>query len=153
MTMPCLTIREPWASAVLRTEDRKTVENRTWHTALRGRVGIHAGAALDRSPRGNPGILERAWGNRHPSELDLGAVLGTVRIVDCHMQGESGCACEDNPWAEFGFRDLGQRPTFHWVLDDPEVFVNPIPARGALQLWQPGPSVAHLMAIAEVFSR
>jgi hypothetical protein len=147
---PVLTVRQPWASALLRTDDRKTIENRTWPTALRGTIAIHAGAALDDKPRGNPWLLDRAWGRAQPADLERGAVIGTVRIVDCHMQGDPSCECDSNPWAEFGMRDLGQKPVFHWITDDPRDFVTPIPARGALGLWHPGPSLEHLIAIAEV---
>jgi hypothetical protein len=150
---PCLTIREPWASACIRPADRKDVENRTWHTPYRGRIAIHAGASLDKNPRGNPTALERAWGRRQPLDVERGVIIGTVRLVDCHIQGADSCECDGNVWAEFSFRELGQRPTFHWIFAEPREFVNPLPAKGALQLWQPGPSLAHLIEIAEVVTR
>jgi hypothetical protein len=151
--IPILTVRPPWAQAIIRLDDRKDVENRTWHTAVRGRIGIHAGATLDRSPRGNPAALERAWGRVQPLDIDRGVVIGTVRLVDCHIQGAPTCECDGNVWAEFGFRELGQKPAFHWILAEPEEFVTPIAAKGALQLWQPGPSLAHLLEISEVVKR
>jgi hypothetical protein len=151
--IPVLTIRQPWASAILREHDPKTVENRTWLApgGFRGRIGIHAGVALDDKPRGNPATLSRAWGRLQPADVERGAIIGTARLVDCHLQGEDRCTCDDNPWAEFGFRDLGQKLFAHWILAEPREFVTPIPARGMLGLWYPqSPSLAHLIEIAEV---
>lgn len=148
--IPALTVRQPWATAII--EGRKTVENRSWRTAFRGVIAIHAGVYLDVKHRGNPRALELAYSGRPREDFDRGVVLGTVRLVDCHLQGDPRCEheCEGNPWAEWSFRELGQKPTFHWILTEPREFVTPIRARGALQLWTPGPSVADLIARAEV---
>lgn len=151
MTVLALTVRQPWASAII--EGGKTVENRTWRTGVRGRIAIHAGGQLDLSPRGNAAALDRAWGGREGDDFDRGVILGTVQLVDCHLQGYEACRlheCDDNLWAEWSYRELGQRPTFHWLLTEPRQFVTPIKAKGALQLWQPGPSVSHLIETAEV---
>ena len=39
--MPALSIRQPWAWAILHAG--KDIENRSWRTAFRGEVLIHAG--------------------------------------------------------------------------------------------------------------
>lgn len=145
--IPALTIRQPWADAVIRGD--KTVENRTWRTAFRGTIAIHAGTYLDTKPRGNPEALALAYGDRPREDFDRGVVLGLARLVDCHLQGDDRCGCSA-PWAEWSFRDAGHRPTFHWILTEPRRFVTPIRARGALQLWTPDPSVAHLLTIGEL---
>lgn len=40
LTIPCLSVRQPWASFIV--AGIKDVENRSWNTSLRGPVFIHA---------------------------------------------------------------------------------------------------------------
>ena len=48
-----LSVRQPWAALLV--AGRKTVEVRTWSTAVRGRVFIHAArGATTARPRGPP---------------------------------------------------------------------------------------------------
>lgn len=144
MTIHALTVRQPWGSAMFRptTLGPKNVENRTWSTPLRGPLAIHAGLNID------PAGVEFMHGITEQQERDRGHVLGIVQLVDCHETGvlclDHGC--DSNAWAQFvpGMR------VFHWMLEHPREFVTPIKARGALGLWKPGPSVEHLISIAEV---
>lgn len=147
--MLALTVRQPWADAIVRGD--KTVENRTWTTAVRGRIAIHAGRKLDLERRGNPIALERAYAGRPPLDFDLGVIIGTAHLANIHPQGTERypCGCEGNQWAEWTHRDLGEKLAFHWVLTDAVEFVTPIRARGALGLWIPGPSATDLIARAE----
>lgn len=136
--MKILTIRQPFASAVLATVGAKDIENRPIKTNLRGRIGIHAG---------------KQWHDaavESDKKLSRGVVLGTVQLVGCHLEG-AGCAaagCYDNHWANFS-RDP-EHPMFHWELDQPRRFVTPIKTNGALGFWTPGPSIEYLIDIAEV---
>ena len=142
--MKILTLRQPFASAVLWSVGEKDIENRPMKTNIRGRIGIHAG---------------KQWHVRAlelDKKLPRGAVLGTVQIVGCHAAG-AGCTaagCYDNPWADTLTDGCGiaqrEPPIWHWELDSPRRFVTPIRASGALGFWTPGPSVEHLMEIAEV---
>ena len=50
-----------------------------------------------------------------------GCIIGSVELVDC-VQGHK------SPWAEMGM--------WHWVLKNPILFKEPIPARGSLGLWE-----------------
>lgn len=146
--MQVLTVRQPWAQAMFITDARrKNVENRTWCPPAATRVAIHAGQRLDLQ-----GIedleLDRSW------IRDLGVVIGTVEIVSWHHQGR-GCdeyRCRSNRWAKFGDVAHTQLPMVHWMLARPQLFVTPIKASGKLGLWEPGPSLAHLISIAEVHS-
>ena len=136
--MKILTVRQPFASAILASVGAKDIENRFTPIRLRGRIGIHAGkqwheAAVD-----------------FDKQLPRGAVLGTIQLVGCHPAG-AGCAaanCHENHWANFATEN--QRPIFHWELDHPRRFVTPIKCLGALGFWTPGPSIEHLIEIAEV---
>ncbi len=110
--MRALTIRQPWAWAIL--IGRKRVENRSWSTRFRGRLLVHAAArpwAGATTPLGEV-----------PPLLPLGAIVGSVEVVDCVPVAE---LLEDRfafgPWC--------------WVLRDPEMFRHPIPYRGRLGLY------------------
>ncbi|HUZ20619.1 MAG TPA: ASCH domain-containing protein [Acidimicrobiales bacterium] len=113
--MKALTVRQPWASLIV--AGGKSVENRTWQTNYRGRLIIHAGAKVDRAAMAEHGHLVEAY--------PAGAIIGTVRLVDCVRDSAS-------PWAEAG--------AWHWVLADAEP-CEPISCRGRLGLWSP-PSAA-----------
>jgi activating signal cointegrator 1 len=81
--MLALTIRQPRAWAIV--AGLKTVENRGWKTAVRGRIFVHAGRldqpdALDSFA----GICERL--NIIPPSIETlpaRAIIGSVDIVDC----------------------------------------------------------------------
>lgn len=44
--MRCITIRQPWATLIALGE--KEFETRSWRTAYRGELGIHAGMRIDK---------------------------------------------------------------------------------------------------------
>lgn len=127
--MKVLTIRQPWASAIL--GGGKDVENRTWRTSYRGPLAIHAASRLD------DGVLHRDtrtearayWSSAgfDVDTLTLGAIVGVVDVIGCVPAQEC-----DSDWAncwEGG-------PSFCWLLDDPRALVEPIPAKGRLGLWE-----------------
>jgi activating signal cointegrator 1 len=117
--MRALTIQQPWAHLIIRGDKR--VENRTWPTRYRGPLAIHAGKGR--------AWLRRAEGSGfrvRGSELDFGAVIGTVELVDClpldeyrQRYGDDEYAC--GPWC--------------WVLRDARPLAEPVPCRGSLGLW------------------
>jgi len=107
-----LTVREPWASLIV--AGIKDVENRSWRTNFRGRLGIHAGNGVHRD------ALD-AYGHLLDGKLVHGALIGSVTLVDCIEHSRS-------KWAEPGM--------WHWVLADPRKLVHPRPMPGRLGLWQ-----------------
>lgn len=117
LTLPCLSIRQPWAWAILNAG--KTVENRCWQTKFRGRFLIHAAKGCTRDEydaamdfmamrcgvRGSPGLLS----------LPRGGIVGAATLAECVSESSSPLFV-----GEFGF-----------VLKD----VQPVefyPCRGAL---------------------
>ena len=150
--MRCLTVRQPYAWAII--HGGKDVENRTRNIAgsYRGPLLIHAakqladddhlddrvasavgelaraGYPLPRVPQiagdaPTPGNVITPWYGH------LGGVIGVVDLVDVHKAarcvGIHGEHCSDwaNPDGE------------HLVLANPRPFAEPIPYRGALGLW------------------
>lgn len=99
--MLALSIRQPLAWHILHSG--KDIENRDWHTRVRGRILIHAskGMTHDEYEDGQDPL----WAIGGPTielpgihELDRGGLVGTVEIVDC-------VTASDSPWfyGRFGF--------------------------------------------------
>ncbi|MFD4111601.1 ASCH domain-containing protein [Streptomyces sp. NPDC058650] len=127
--MRVLTVRQPWAWAII--HGGKDVENRVRNIAggYRGPVAIHAGlapiawddvyAVRDVLGRDAFSFGSEGWRGAH------GRIIGVVDLVDVHLTDSAECySCE--PWAEpFGW---------HLVLANPRPLAEPIPFRGALGL-------------------
>jgi hypothetical protein len=112
-----LTVRQPWAGAIV--HQTKRVENRTWKlpAAMHGaRILIHAGAQLDRDAR--------IYG---PNLGVYGAIVGAATLTGCHFDSGSQPCCSE--WAFTG--------TYHWTLADVIALPDPVPAKGALGFWTP----------------
>jgi hypothetical protein len=110
--MKVLTVRQPWASLIV--AGIKDVENRSWRTKYRGRLGIHAGNRVDQD------ALD-ACGHPLDGDLPRGVLIGSVELVDCMKTSRS-------KWAVPG--------EWHWVLADARKLVRPRPMPGKLGLWQ-----------------
>jgi hypothetical protein len=108
-----LTLRQPWAWAVFHAG--KTIENRTFPTAHRGLLLIHAG-------RSRAGLEVEGTLAPAPEELVFGALLGTVQLVDCLPYWQ----CRAKPWA---------RGPWCWLLAGARLFERPVPCRGQQGLW------------------
>ena len=155
--MRILTVRQPWAWAIV--HGGKTVENRSRNIAgeYRGPVAIHAGLVYDRSEEALTGPVRAAmdaaavaagaqvfaggytWGIGQPDPRKawsvFGAIIGVVDLVDVHPAYINDVACGHDArhlcseWAEY--------EGHHLVLDNPRALATPIPARGRLGLWRP----------------
>jgi hypothetical protein len=108
-----LTIRQPWAALI--AQGTKRVENRTWGTAWRGTLLIHAGKSADPYPDD----VARVNGTDVRS-----AIVAVATLADIHV-----CDGACSPWAEAG--------RHHWVLSDVRPVAEPVPYMGALGLWRP----------------
>ena len=115
-----LTIRQPWIGAIL--AGRKRIENRSWRaeSILGERILLHAGARFDRAGA----MFCEAHGWSPPSVSDLGAIVGSARVVDFIVRSR-------DPWF---MGPIG------WVLEDVRV-IRPVPSTGRLGLWTPPPDV------------
>ena len=134
--MLALSIRQPWAWAIVHAGKRH--ENRSWSTAYRGPIAIHASkwwsakqvvdtfkellddGLVPPGPKLTPRMLLDA----------TGGIVGTARIVDCVEKS-------DSPWfvGPFGF-----------VLDDVKALPAIIPCKGALGLFNVPADVAARIA-------
>lgn len=113
--MKTLSVRQPWAQLLI--NGAKTIETRTWKTSYRGRLGIHAGLQTDH--------LGPWYKFAHDVVLPLGALVGSVELVDCRPMtkaDEDAALCD---WRE---------GLFAWVVAVP-ARRDAIPMKGRLGLW------------------
>jgi hypothetical protein len=119
--MKAITVRQPWAWAIINTG--KNIENRNWHTHFRGRVAIHAASGMTRAEYedGYESIKSIKPRLKIPAYEDMarGAIIGTVEIIDCVEDS-------DSPWF---------RGKYGFVLARPKKLSEPIPCKGALRFW------------------
>lgn len=151
--MRILTVRQPWAWAII--HGGKDVENRVRNIAgdYRGPVAIHAaiGATAELSGAQEDFLLEHdvdgkieQWLEGEP--IEGGVIIGVVDLVDVHTasviggcgriirdceEHPSGCRAHCSPWA-FGPSTKGW--FHHLVLANPRPLAEPIPYKGALGL-------------------
>jgi hypothetical protein len=131
--MKALSLLQPWATLVVK--GKKTIETRSWQTAYRGPLLIHAskskaGALLAADPPFSgfiPGF----------DRLPFGALIGRVVLVDVvplEKQHMPVHLFEVLTLEERAFGDYTSG-RFAWMLEDPVQFDHPIPLRGGLGLW------------------
>lgn len=141
--MRAITVRQPWAWAII--DGGKDVENRTRNIAgaYRGPIAIHAAMSHTFGARTDPNIAREITEAGHEADFlrwltsaPHGAVVGLVDLVDVHHANDvdptfcgicpEGC-CGCSPWA--------MPEHYHLVLANPRPLPEPIPWRGALGLW------------------
>lgn len=168
--MRILTVRQPWAWAII--HGGKDVENRSRNVAgdYRGPVAIHTALA---DAEGAPDSLwmehaeflrarDRSAGLEplrkfDAARMDRGVIIGVVDLVDVHSASVMGgcgrmqhdcpehgtCRHHCSPWA------FGPNPAGGWfhhlVLANPRPLAVPIPFRGALGLRTLPDDVAELV--------
>lgn len=103
--MIALSIRQPWASLILKAH--KDIENRCWPTKVRGRILIHAAKGMTwneyedaiafavdairadaRDAAATRRVTLRELGFAF-SDLQRGGIIGSVEIVDCVRHSNS----------------------------------------------------------------
>ena len=114
--MKAVTICQPYADMIARGE--KPIENRTWPTAYRGPLAIHAGTS-------------RAWleadDEAERPGMAFGAIVATAQLVDCVRVAELPPELRNHheangPWC--------------WILTGIEPLEPPCPCRGARGVWE-----------------
>lgn len=156
--MRILTVRQPWAWAII--HGGKNVENRVRNIAgdYRGPVAIHAGLAEFECEGGAYPEVARAieseivgyrvddtylWEVADDVEPEdtrfvYGAILGVVDLVDVHRACWDGCHADGNVHLPDSHRELcsewAEVKTHHLVVENPRPLSEPIPFKGALGL-------------------
>lgn len=134
--MKAISVTQPFASLLMLGSERagKSIETRSWDTKYRGELAIHASKNFPPECRAlcaEPYFREAlaTLGIRHWSELPLGMVLGTKRLVRTYPF-DGGRP----PYPERAFGDF-TRGRYGFVTTQPRMLARPEPARGALSLW------------------
>lgn len=158
--MKALTITQPWATLV--AIGAKRIETRSWATSYRGALAIHAGAGLG-PVGGRTGLHDLAFSDPDGyfyqalkranvfciDDLPRGAIVATCELIDCVpsekvMAVFGAYAPEDVArgrvfWPltdqELAFGDYSPG-RYAWLLADVRPLAEPIPAKGALGLWE-----------------
>lgn len=142
--MRILTVRQPWAWAII--HGGKDVENRVRNLAgeYRGPIAIHAGLQLDKEAFRSDTLARAANLADAPSlkRMPRGVIIGVVDLVGVHQcQSHRGtsdvpdCVRSGTPlamicssWAEFHPGEVAH----HLVVTNPRALDEPIPFKGAL---------------------
>ena len=149
--MRILTVRQPWAEAII--FGGKGVENRVRNVAggYRGPVAIHT-AKREATPaewrefdRAYPEALSRMAETVPWGQDEYGVIIGVVDLVDVHVvqqshAGTNVCFDDSTPtgdicsqWAH-AYDEFPAYRGHHLVLANPRPLAEPIPYRGALGL-------------------
>lgn len=142
----------------------KPIENRTWATPFTGRLALHASTSkrhcnteteqflFDAGPALRKALDDRRIGTDNPL-FHFGAFLGTVSVVGCVQCCPDDGEDFDRCCREQGFgawldkhnglaRKHGIAPPAYWasgpvcwLLESPQQFTQPIPAKGKLNVY------------------
>ncbi len=131
--MTVISLLQPWASLVVM--GHKTIETRSWSTAYRGQLLIHASKGTAGLVFCNEPVFKKYLNN---IQLPTGAIIGEVtlhnivQITDLSMDDEklNELTLEEKV---FGDYTIGR---YAWILKNALPIDPPVPARGLPGLWQ-----------------
>jgi hypothetical protein len=89
-----LSIRQPWAWAIIHANPPKDIENRDWPTNFRGRFYVHASKGCTRNEYLEfidtaIGILPQNIHIPGIEQLQRGGIIGSVELTDCVLEHKS----------------------------------------------------------------
>lgn len=146
--MKALSLTQPWATLI--AIGAKCIETRSWGTAFRGPLAIHASKGFPRDCQElcatEPFLaVLKAAGFTNTKQLPVGRVVAVARLLDVVgtndvMDDVMELTCPH----ELAFGDYAPG-RFAWLLDGVVELAEPIPCKGALGLWDvPAAIVASL---------
>jgi len=148
--MKALSLTQPHASLI--AIGAKRIETRSWKTSYRGPLAIHAAKGFPREARkfclSDP--FSRCLYTEGPyraTEIPIGCMIATCELVNCveivdgfygvvgGIQGPIGEYSDllTEQERSFGNYSAGR---YAWILSNIVQLPTPIPARGALSLWE-----------------
>lgn len=129
--MKALSLLQPWASLI--AVGAKKIETRSWSTKYRGPLAIHASKKLlkDNDDLCYEEPFKSALKGFYP--FSLGIVVATCDLVDCIKMTPEFIQSIQSPELDFGVYAVGRCA---WILENIKPLEKPIPASGALSLWE-----------------
>lgn len=130
--MKALTICQPYAALICLPDDHdraKRVENRTWSTAFRGELLIHAGKSRKFLKLSDDGKRDEGY-DLPLCDMSFGAIVAVARLADCFSVAhpmDRDSAFRRRPW--LAGHEHVEGP-FCFVLTEVRVFSAPIPYCG-----------------------
>lgn len=131
--MKTLSLLQPWASLVVM--GAKTIETRSWQTAYRGPLLIHASlgkkaSVLCHQPPFNTYITAF-------DDLPFGAIIGSVTLKDIVPVEQLQLSAEKLAALTLEEKAFGDyKGRYAWLLADPVPLESAIIIRGSLRLWE-----------------
>ena len=132
--MRALTVRQPWAWAIMRGQ--KGIENRTRNIVGSYRGDIAITSALTFDPNSSQRFYKYA--KSIGGSMPMGVVLGVVHLSDVHRSFGGRCVEPVTFETLFHFCSNWAEPMddgWHIELHSPRPLKTPIPVRGRLGLW------------------
>jgi hypothetical protein len=135
--MKAISLQQPWAGLLVL--GIKEFETRSWNTKFRGEIAVHASAKI---PKEGETLLQWLGENipdfkpgesNHTICTMRGVILGTVVVTDTFSTNDVDQPVEVEEIQEM-FGDFSPNRYF-WLCEHPDLFENPIPAKGALSIW------------------
>lgn len=135
-----LTLLQPWQWCFLHPTKRKRVENRTWYPKpqyLQRYIALHMGKGYDKA---GADAIERITGERPPEKIkaEVGEIFAVAKLIGVITDGTSKLPT-GYPRLLSSY-ELALRESryffgpYGWVFADFHA-IEPVPCRGALQLW------------------
>jgi len=144
--MKALTLTQPWATLI--ALGAKRIETRSWGTRYMGRLAIHAAKVFPNRDRelcmSEPFCHRLLNGDEILVDMPRGAVVATAQLRACiriasfaDVKSRLDRLSTLPKVAEFeeAFGDYSPG-RYAWILDDIVPLDRPVPARGALGLWE-----------------
>ncbi len=142
--MRVLTLTQPWATLV--AIGAKQIETRGWRTSYRGPLAIHAAKGFPRWAKelAQEGLFREVLDAETDSGLPTGVIVATATLrhvgrikyhlpTDQYEIEDSGLPPISDTEVGFGDYTSGR---YGWVLSGIVPLRYPIPAKGALGLWE-----------------
>lgn len=143
--MKAITLTQPWATLV--AKGGKSIETRSWKTNYRGPLAIHAAKGFPQEARALCGQEPFRFFLYPNCLLPRGVIVATCELVTClFIPGaqtkisfpyrHDSMTVELPPREpEFSFGDYTQG-RYAWILINIKPLDRPVPAKGALGLWE-----------------
>lgn len=131
-TVPVITLWQPWASLIFTGDKKHETRGFKFPAKYAGQtVAIHAAKKdAPRLPLGLALLCVQNWGHFFRRELPMGAVLGTVTLVEAIPTDGADPGVVDRICGDWS------PGRFAWLLDDVHALPAPIPAKGKQGWWK-----------------